>query len=184
MLPSASAPWSVTRRHLPAELRVPIWLGSAVGSAVGAGALLGLGRPGASRPERLTRAVFFGAAFGYLGAALVDFAEHFRLEKAATGRYLAAVVVPPGETLNHAATIATIVAALAWLRPPATPPTLRDLALFAAPGLFLALGWRDELVYHRRRARHREDIMHTVSHLAAGVMWTALYTLRLAVGGR
>jgi hypothetical protein len=181
---AAVAPWSEVRRRVPAELRIPAWLGVTLGGAVAVGPLLGLGTGDTSPPERVLRSVFFSAAFGYLVTSLVDFAEHFRLERAVTGRRLAAVVVPPGETLNHAATIATVVSALALVRPPRARPTARDLVVLAAPAAFLALGWRDELVYHRKRATHREDIMHTVAHLAAGVMWTALYGMRLVAGRR
>jgi hypothetical protein len=68
---------------------------------------------------------------------------------------------------------------LLWLRRP--PPVLepRDWLCLVAPGIFLVLGWYDEVVYHRRRCEHREDIMHTISHLAGGVMLTALYAMRL-----
>jgi len=61
------------------------------------------------------------------------------------------------------------------------PPSLkmRDYLVLASPALFLVLGWRDELVYHRRRCVHREDIMHTVSHLAAGVMMCSFLTSKL-----
>ena len=177
----AVAPWSELRRRVPPGLRIPPWLGLALGGALAAGPLFGARAAG--RPQRIVRSVFFSSAFGYLVTSLVDFAEHFRLEKLVTGRRLAAVVVPPGETLNHAATIATVVAALLAARRPAAHPTARDLLVLAAPGVFLALGWRDELRYHRKRATHREDIMHTTAHLAAGVMWTALYAMRLLDGG-
>ena len=46
----------------------------------------------------------------------------------------------------------------------------RDWVALSLPAAFLLLGWRDELLYHRRRCAHREDIMHTVAHLAAGLM--------------
>ena len=44
----------------------------------------------------------------------------------------------------------------------------------------IPLGWRDELVYHRQRTDHREDMFHTVGHLAAGVMLTSFMRLRMA----
>ena len=168
------------RRHLPADLRVPSWIGVSIAGSVAGGLLLG-GVPEADRRLRVLRAVFFGAAFGYLTISLADFAEHFRLEKIATGRYLRAVVVPFGESLNHALTIVTVVSAIMLAGPPAqTDARRRSFWPAFAPGVFLALGWRDELVYHRRRGTHREDIIHTVAHLAAGVMWTTLY----AIAGR
>jgi len=131
----------------------------------------------------LLRATFFFSAFSYLIISLIDFWEHFRLEKLATGRYLSMVAVPPGETFNHLLTSLVILGELVLARP--LPPQLapRDWFVVSAPLLFLLLGWRDELVYHRRRCAHREDIMHTTAHLAAGVMMcsflmTALTTSR------
>ena len=165
---------------VPPAVRVPPLLGGVIAAAVAAGPLVGLASRRATVPERAVRSIFWSAALGYLTTSLVDFAEHFRLEKLATGRYLRSAVVPPGETLNHAATIATVVSALALARPVRRRRLrARDAWLLAAPGVFLALGWRDELVYHRRRSTHREDMMHTIPHLAAGVMWTTLYALRL-----
>jgi hypothetical protein len=174
---STVAPWSEMRAHVPSTLRIPRWLGATVAGAVAAGPLVGFATRGATWQERLARSVFFGSAFGYLTTSLLDFAEHFRMEKAATGHALRATVVPVGETANHAATIATIIASLLVAQPLATSRARRVWTTIA-PALFLALGWRDELVYHRKRATHREDLMHTVSHLAAGVMWTSLYTMR------
>lgn len=165
------------RRRLPADLRVPPWIGATIAASVAGGLLLG-GVPETERRLRVLRAVFFGAAFGYLTTSLVDFAEHFRLEKIAAGRYLRAVVVPLGESLNHGLTILTVISAIILTGPPLrTDARWRGLWVALAPGVFLALGWRDELVYHRRRTTHREDIIHTVAHLAAGMMWTALYAI-------
>ena len=173
------APWSEKKRHVPTGLRVPPWLSAAIAGAVGVGPIAGLASRRAPGRLKLVRSIFFSSAFGYLVTSLADFLEHFRMEKEVTGRYLGATVVPPGETLNHAATIATVLSALALVRP--LPRTLRarDVWSLAAPGVFLALGWRDEFVYHRKRSTHREDMMHTIPHLAAGIMWAALYTMRL-----
>ncbi len=175
----APRPWAEIAGAPPA-LRVPPLVGALIGAAVTAGPVVGAASRRTPRPLRVLRAIFWSSALGYLVTSLVDFAEHFRLEKAATGHYLRSAVVPPGETLNHAVTIATVVASLALARPVRRRRLgARDLWLLAAPGLFLALGWRDELVYHRKRSTHREDMMHTVPHLAAGVMWTTLYAMRL-----
>lgn len=164
--------------ELPPSLKVPGWLWAVGALAVVLGCALGLG---GDRPLalRLVRAVFFASALGYLTSSLVDFWEHFRLEREATGRYLSSEVVPLGETLNHAATSLVIILMLILARP--LPPTLeaRDWFVLVSPGLFVALGWRDELVYHRRRSSHREDIMHTVAHLAAGVMIATFLVSRL-----
>jgi hypothetical protein len=146
--------------------------------ALAAGVALGvLGEESTTR--RITRASFFASAFSYLTVSLYDFWEHFRLEKLATGRYLSWVVVPWGETLNHVATGVTIILFFVLARPLRDPLALRDYLALAAPLAFLALGWRDELVYHRRRSAHREDLMHTVAHLAAGVMLTTFVLYRM-----
>jgi len=167
-------------RAIPPAVRVPPLVGAIVGGAVAAGPLVGATSRGAPPALRIVRSVFWSAALGYLTTSLVDFAEHFRLEKEATGHYLRSRVVPVGETLNHAATVGTVVSALALARPVRSRRLrARDWWLLAAPAVFLALGWRDEFVYHRRRSTHREDMMHTIPHLAAGVMWTTLYAMRL-----
>lgn len=164
----------------PPGLRVPPLVGTIIGAAVAAGPIVGATSRGAPTPLRVLRSIFWSSALGYLVTSLADFAEHFRLEKQATGRYLSSTAIPVGETANHAATIATVVSALALARPlPKRRLRARDWWLLAAPGLFLALGWRDEFVYHRKRSTHREDMMHTIPHLAAGIMWTTLYAMRL-----
>ena len=169
----------MSRLSTPPEVEIPAWLALAVGASVAAGLALGaLTTDGAA--SRLVRATFFAAAFGYLTVSMIDFVEHFRLEKVATGRYLASTVVPLGETLNHVATTAVVMTLLLLGRPVASPLAARDAVMLLCPGLFLLLGWRDELVYHRRRAQHREDVMHTVAHLAAGVMLTSFVLMRVA----
>jgi len=160
-------------------LRVPAWLVVLTFAAIAVGAALGFGHEPAPPGQRLARAVFLGAGAAYLLVSLVDFWEHWRLEKVVTGRYLAFEAIPPGETLNHAATILVLASVLVLGRPPRSPLALRDWWVVMAPAAFLALGWRDELVYHRRRAQHREDIMHTVAHLAAAVMMAGFAASRL-----
>lgn len=172
------APWRERKDNVTPELRVPPWLAAAIAGSVALGPIAGLASRRAPGRLGLVRTIFFSSAFGYLVTSLADFAEHFRLEKEVTGRYFGATVVPPGETLNHAATIATVLSSLALVRPPPRRLRARDLWSLAAPGIFLALGWRDEFVYHRKRSTHREDMMHTIPHLAAGIMWAALYTMR------
>jgi hypothetical protein len=164
---------------VPALHAVPRQPAALILSAMAGGLALGFGGRRAGLARRLTRAVFFSSAFGYLGVSLLDFWEHFRLEKKVTGHFLRAQVVPLGETLNHAATGATILALLALGRPLPRRPALRDLYCLLAPGIFLLLGWRDELRFHRRRCQHREDIMHTVAHLAGGVMLASFVAMRL-----
>jgi hypothetical protein len=162
-----------------AALRPSALLAAAIAVALVAGAALGaLGSTGPG-PYRVLRAIFFSSAFAYAVLSSLDFWEHFRLERAATGRWWSMRVLPPGETINHAATGAVIIALFVLARP--LGPTLapRDWFVLVAPALFLALGWRDEIVYHRRRCAHREDIMHTTAHLAAGVMMCTYLSTRL-----
>lgn len=158
-------------------LRPPIALAVGVSTLLGvvAGALAER-----SAPRAVVHATFLGSAFGYLATSLLDFALHFRLERQRTGRWLGFTVVPKGESVNHVATVATLVSLLALSRQPPRHPAWRDRWTLAAPAVFLALGWRDELVYHRRRTDHREDMLHTVAHLAAGVMLTSFTALKTA----
>src|SRR5262249_15458655 len=156
------------QRELPNDLRVPpaVIAGVCVGIAAGAALGFSSGPP----PHRILRAIFFASAFAYLVVSLFDFWEHFRLEKAATGKWWSMTVLPLGDTPNHPAPGLVIALLLMMARP--LPPILepRDWFVLSAPALFWLLGWRDELVYHRRRCAHREDLMHTVAHLSAGVM--------------
>ena len=169
------------RSRPDAVLRPPAALVGAVALAVVAGAVAGAALSAGAPAYRALRAIFFASAFAYLVLSLLDFWEHFRLEQAATGRWWSMTVLPLGETLNHAATGLVIIALFVLARP--LPPTLaaRDWFVLTAPATFLLLGWRDELVYHRRRCAHREDIMHTVAHLAAGVMMCSYLSTRLFV---
>lgn len=164
-------------------MRVPGWLYGVVGLSLLAGGYLGARDATHPGGQRLAHAVFLGAGLSYLAVSLVDFWEHWRLEKLVTGRYLGASVVPFGETLNHAATTLVLVSLLLLGRPLRLPLEPRDWWVLAAPGVFLLLGWRDELVFHRRRAQHREDIMHTLAHLAAGVMLVGFAASRLVDWG-
>lgn len=128
--------------------------------------------------KRLLRGSFFASAFGYLTVSVLDFWEHARLEKKASGRYIAAKAVPIGETINHALTVGTLLTTLVLARPLPLRPQLRDWLSIAALPVYVALGWRDELLFHRKRSKHREDMMHTVAHLAAAGMLGAHYGLR------
>ena len=176
--PDPLLPFRARERPI-AALRLPVALVATVGFAVTAGAVAGATLSVGAPAYRLLLALFFASAFADLTLSLLDFWEHFRLERAATGRWWSMTVLPPGETLNHTATAAVIIALFVLARP--LPPSLapRDWFVLAAPALFLALGWRDEVVYHRRRCAHREDIMHTTAHLAAGVMMCTYLSTRL-----
>jgi hypothetical protein len=166
------------RGRVPPHLKVPRWLATAILIAVASGIVLGLVTANDAIGQAV-RAVFFASAFAYLGVSLFDFREHFLLEKEVAGRYLAWKAVPPGESINHALTVLTLLTVLIFARRPPPVPELRDwVTMVIAPALFFILGWRDELVYHRRRSVHREDIMHTTAHLAAGVMLSSLVAMR------
>jgi hypothetical protein len=106
-------------------------------------------------------------------------AEHLRLEKEVTGSYLHARALPLSESFVHAGIILTNLSALLLARPLRRRLGLLDAWLLAAPAVFLAFGWADEIGYHRRRAPHREEVIHAVEHLAEGIMWTSLYATRL-----
>jgi hypothetical protein len=166
-------PFEQTRALSP-EHRIPAWLAASVFVATVLGASVGWFIGEGALFVRGVRAVFFLAAFDYLVVSLYDFYEHARLEKEVTGKWVAWVAVPWVETINHTLTSITVISMLLYVG------SVEWITVFG-PVVFLALGWRDELVYHRRRCAHREDIMHTTAHLAAGVMLAALYAMRLSV---
>lgn len=161
--------------ELPAHLQPKLWWKIALLLAGLAGIGLGLAHDTQVQAERVTRCVFFGSAFLYLYLSMTDFYEHFRIEKQLTGRYTSAQFIPVGETINHALTSTTVVLMFVLSRPLRAPLETRDLVFLALPGIFLILGLRDEFVYHRRRSYHREDIIHTSSHLCAGIMVASYY---------
>lgn len=153
-----------------AAVRIPAWLVAVTATAMVAGAALGLLASDGPPPLKLIRAIFFAAAFAYATISILDFWEHGRLERELGGHFFTTRALPLGESINHVLTGATVVAFLVLARRPPLAPEARDWLTLCLPAAFLALGWRDELWYHRRRCAHREDIMHTVAHLAAGVM--------------
>ncbi len=167
----------------PADVRIPWWVPALAAAAIATGIARGLLQSAHAPAERFLRCVYPACAYLYLALSAIDFAEHFRLEKAATGRFTSMTAVPLGETVNHALTLSTIIAAVLLARPLPALLEPRDVVVLGAPIAFLALGLRDEIVYHRKRARHREDIMHTTAHLTAGIMWATLYALRLTTWG-
>jgi len=168
---------------VPRDVSIPRWCWAGAAFAVAAGIAQGLLRETHGPAERLLWCMYAACAYLYLALSFVDFLEHLRLEKLATGRYTSMTAIPFGETVNHVCTLATIGVALSLARPLPSTLSPRDYAVLCAPGVFLALGLRDEIVYHRRRSTHREDIMHTTAHLTAGMMWTTLYALRLGNWG-
>lgn len=162
------------------RLPLPGWMVASVATPMAAAVLFAAIRE--RDPARaLVRGTFLASAMGYLTVSLLDFGLHFKMERERTGHAVGWEVVPLGESVNHVLTVGTLVSLLALARTPRRgKPAFRDRWTLAAPALFLALGWRDELVYHRRRSDHREDMLHTVAHLAAGVMLTSFTRLRMA----
>jgi hypothetical protein len=160
------------------DVAIPGWLGGSLAALVGLAAGIGL-LSRKSWPERLSRASFFASGLAYLGVTLVDIAEHLRLEKEATGSYFSAVAVPRAESYTHLAffTAQGLCLKMAQLqgRSLRAPKTLR----FAAPLLLLGSGWIDELIFHRRRTQHREDIIHTAAHVANAAMLASFTALQL-----
>jgi hypothetical protein len=167
------------RRELPEALRIPGWLGAVLLSAMVAGVALALVVTAGPPAFVMIRAIFFAAAFAYLTISIVDFWEHGRLERLLGGSFFSTRALPLGESVNHALTTVAVVGFLLLARRPPAVLEWRDWVALSLPALFLLLGWRDELVYHRRRCAHREDIMHTVAHLAAGTMMCAFALSRM-----
>lgn len=165
--------------ELPEHLQAPTWLWSGMVAMVVLGLILGLTGEAKHPGEMVLNCVFCPSAALYLFMSLVDFAEHFRIEKLLTGSYFGTAFVPIGESINHGITTLIIVALFLLARPLTFPLEPRDYVLLALPGLFLFFGIRDEVKYHRRRSYHREDIMHTVSHLSAGVMLASYMAVSL-----
>lgn len=168
-------------RVIPAELRVPLWFGFSLAAVTVAGAVMGWvsGNGAVGSPERFTNGAFFSSLYAFVAVSLLDIWEHFRLEKHVSGRYCHWTVIPTGESIIHMLIGAVLVVIIALARPMQTPLEERDWLVLIGPLLFLSLGWCDELIYHRRRALHREDILHTLSHLAAGAMLVSLFAARV-----
>lgn len=167
-------------RIVPPHLRIPRLLALAVAASVlfgvVGGATLGAKLP---PPQRLAFGINLAATWSFLAISLADFIEHFRLEHALTGKWMSWKAVPLGESINHVATVSVVVTVLILARP--FPPELeaRDWMVLGAPALYLALGWRDEVVFHRRRAQRPEDLLHATAHLASAVMWVTLLLTRV-----
>ena len=125
--------------------------------------------------QRFCNAVFYGSLYAYLAVVSLDLIEHFKLEKFVSGSYFMPVVIPWMETVLHGLIGLTIALVISLARPIHTPLASRDWLLIILPVAFLFLGWADEVFFHRKRALHREDILHTTSHLVAGVMLVSLF---------
>lgn len=166
-------------RTLPAELRAPWSFKLGVLAACVAGVVVGVLWTDGPLARQAVGATFYASLYAWVAVAVVDGREHLRLEKHVTGSYLRSVVVPVGESALHVALALTVIG-LVWLaRPLPEVLELRDWYVLLSPLLFLALGWSDELIFHRRRSLHREDILHTVSHLASGTMLVSLFALHV-----
>ncbi|GAB5547026.1 MAG: hypothetical protein SangKO_067860 [Sandaracinaceae bacterium] len=164
---------------MPEELRIPPRFVLGVLAACAAGIVVGIVWTDGPAVRRAVGATFYASLYAWIAVAVIDGREHLRLEKHVTGSYFSCVVVPVGESVLHGALALTVAGLVFLARPLPEVIELRDWFVLLAPVLFLALGWSDELIYHRRRALHREDILHTVSHLASGTMLVALFGLRV-----
>ena len=167
-------------RVIPPHLKIPRWLTVAIAVAIlwgiGGGTWLGAEMP---PPQRLAFGINLAATYSFLAISLADFIEHFRLEHALTGKYLSWKAVPLGESINHLATVSTVITVMVVARPFPAILEWRDWLVLAAPAIYLALGWRDEVVFHRRRAERPEDLLHATAHLASAVMWVTLLLYRV-----
>ncbi|MDE0887389.1 MAG: hypothetical protein OSB70_17845 [Myxococcota bacterium] len=117
-------------------------------------------------------ACFCASTAAYIFVVALDFNEHVRLEKFVTGRWLGWKVVPLGESALHFGIVGCLVVALSMSF---HFTALDRIGVLIATIGFFGLGWCDELIYHRRRALHREDILHTVSHLTGGAVFATLF---------
>ncbi|MCH2174052.1 hypothetical protein MK489_24995 [Myxococcota bacterium] len=173
--------WTTCERHaqpfeavraLAPELRVPpsLWLAlasiAAMGFVVGGLSASHLGR------STWAFACFCASIASYGFVATLDLKEHLRLEKFVTGRFVAWTVIPLGESALHVGIVGCLLLAVSITL---SQPALGSSPLLLATLGFFGLGWLDELLYHRRRALHREDILHTVSHLTGGAVFATLY---------
>src|SRR5439155_22274930 len=104
-------------RDLPPDLRASAAAWIALALSLAAGVALGAAT-GESAAHRIVRALFFAAAFSYFAISVIDFREHFLLERALTGRALSFAAIPVGETINHTLTVITVVSILVLLRQP------------------------------------------------------------------
>lgn len=164
---------------VPLELKIPKKFVVGVTAAALGGAGLGFARTSGPVLGRVAEAIFQGSLTVYAGIAAFDVLEHLRLEKHVTGGYLSSTVIPWPETAIHVAIGATLAGFIQLARPIDRKLERRDAFVLLTPHLFLALGWLDELAFHRRRALHREDILHTVSHLSAAALMAALFAARV-----
>lgn len=164
---------------VPPELKIPAAFVVGVTAAALGGAGLGVVRASGPPLERMAEAIFQGSLTVYVGIAAFDVWEHLRLEKHVTGSYLSSTVVPWPETAIHGAIGATLAGFIQLARPIERKLERRDAFVLLTPHIFLALGWLDELAFHRRRALHREDILHTVSHLSAAALMASLFAARV-----
>ncbi len=131
------------------DVKIPWWLWAIGAVAIAAGIAVGV-LTGSGVVMQAVRATFFASAFAYFTTSMVDFREHFVFEKQLTASYFSMRAIPIGETINHTLTALVIVGIFVLARPIGRTVEPRDWFVLVAPAIFLALGWRDELAYHRK----------------------------------
>ena len=173
--------WTTCERHaqsfkavrtLSPELRIPPSLWLALGSIAATGFVIGALYASSLNRSTWAFACFCASIASYIFVVALDLKEHLRLEKFVTGRFMAWTVIPLGESALHVGIVGCLLVALFIAL---GQPGPSSVPLLIATIGFFGLGWLDELLYHRRRALHREDILHTVSHLTGGAVFATLF---------
>jgi hypothetical protein len=173
-----------TKRELPdrRDVRFLRWVGFGMLGLAGGAAFAGWRwkRHERGPAERGANALMAGSAATWAATFALDAAEHLRLEKEQTGTHFAMHAITPGETLSHVVTLGTLAATMALARPlPRERMELRDWIAILGPGVVMALGVREEIQFHRRRAKHREEMIHAISHLGLAGMLVGVFAARV-----
>jgi hypothetical protein len=171
---------SFRRTRIHPKMRIPVWVKLAAFGGSGTAFFSTLVRRRQPWALASLRATLAASAALYGLTALLDFLEHLRLETEIARHPFRAKAIPASESALHGVLLAVNGSVLLLGRPLRRIGRMSAAWLAVAPFAFLILGSIDELAFHRRRVLHREHIIHTMEHLAEGVMWTTVYGGRLA----